>query len=752
MIVGDERHSSNGWSDRVRRHLPSRDSKYLYPIPKRANKQSGLSLFHLPKNSGFRRGPLASGDVAGSLISDKGYDSDAQCISTPKQTMIPSEHAHLVAHVKQNMSPLRNVYHVEDPTQENARNSADTQQGEDGKTSDSQQPLAHMDWGSQSLRGATELACAKSQVASLVTNTPSHSGHDGNTESSKPASLSETSGISAGIGKAVTTPNKFTPDTNELKPRFYATVSQHGFRGINQANHAHAPYTTSSESLARHGMCITVAKKRQPASLETSSEARSLHLGDMDISKALASPSTSPRVLSQNSSIDEGAQWNKYSVRSLSDQYHDCAGRGRIGTLLWDKDGFDFNIPHRRETSSFYSPKSSISAAGIPRDLQFSGSIGKVVSSPVGSERQPSTAESAPVSPTSNASQEKPTSNIVTNDGPGPQTDAVRSKFVEEFGINRSISSGSIEALPPRKVSIGWMSGGRRLGYGYTLVSDDEEKIKDKDQETPTGSISNAVNENNGGANGAATESMAQESDTLSPERSSFDERLGFNSNQSASISQLSLRRWSGATALVGVTRSGNSTDRSSVPSSFWERFTRRSDQKDSGSNEAKSSQHSLFGADMEQAGEGRKRSNTWLETRNRGLLNRYMGVHFPLDSALDQHNAADECEMDAQAGPDATPFGSLGRPKGKLRVLIRRKRRNNCNSSDRRSILSAKRSIWAADSGPMSRKNIDSLIRARNQNSFTDFGPSQYIPKRTMRTDPDTVDQSSLEMHSDPE
>ncbi|EAW10203.1 uncharacterized protein ACLA_046690 [Aspergillus clavatus NRRL 1] len=44
----------------------------------------------------------------------------------------------------------------------------------------------------------------------------------------------------------------------------------------------------------------------------------------------------------------------------------------------------------------------------------------------------------------------------------------------EPFNVlNSSLAS-------PRKVSIGWMSEGRRLGYGYTLVAEDEVKNDDK--------------------------------------------------------------------------------------------------------------------------------------------------------------------------------------------------------------------------------------------------------------------------------
>ena len=126
--------------------------------------------------------------------------------------------------------------------------------------------------------------------------------------------------------------------------------------------------------------------------------------------------------------------------------------------------------------------------------------------------------------------------------------------------------------------------------------------------------------------------------------------------------------------------------------------------------------------------------------------------MRFPLDSGLDQHNAADEYDKEAQAELDATPSGSLRQPRKKFRVLNRRRRRSKRSSSDRHSILSVQRSIWAADAGPMSRGNVNHVARPGFQDIFAVFGPSQYTPKRTMRIGTDSTDERSLEMYSEPE
>lgn len=57
------------------------------------------------------------------------------------------------------------------------------------------------------------------------------------------------------------------------------------------------------------------------------------------------------------------------------------------------------------------------------------------------------------------------------------KAEAQKSRFAERFESARSLSSpahghndADADLASPRKVSVGWMSGGRRLGYGYALV------------------------------------------------------------------------------------------------------------------------------------------------------------------------------------------------------------------------------------------------------------------------------------------
>lgn len=670
-------------------------------------------------------------------MSVRGYDSDAQCISTPKQTMAPSDRPQVTININRNLSPLRNTLQVtEDFTQEKVRNLADEQQSGNEEASASPQPTAHMEWSPQSLRGVPAPECATSRVASLVSNASSHSINDRNAGSSGPVSMSEILGDATITETA--TPTKSRPGMKEVKPRFYATVAQQGFRDVDPAPNVRTSYAGSSESLARNGMDLTIAKKRQPTSRETSSEAGSLHLGNMNISKALASPSMSPRILSQQQSTDESGQGYKYHVRSFSDQYHECAGKGRVSTPPWCKPDFDFDLSGRRDGSSFYSPKSSISVAGMSTDLRLPNRIGRAVSSPVGSGKHLSSTENVPASPTSETSQMNASYNQL-----GFQPDAVRSKFVEEFEMNRSISSGSIEAAP-RKVSIGWMSGGRRLGYGYTLVSEDGGQNEDQEAQTdsdPKAGIEASSEANNEPVETSATCSNRQ---SLEEQPDSNKQRVSSSSDRSGAMSRLS-QRWSGSSGFARTTKSSDSTDRSSASSSFWDRFTRRNDLEDSTRHGAKGFRRGLFASDLNQP--------TWYESGRKTFLDKWTGMRFPLDSELDQHNAADEHDMEARAEPDATPFNSLRQPKKKFRVLNRRRKRSsNRSTSDRHSILSDQRSIWAADAGPMPRGRINHVARPGFHDIFAVFGPSRYTPKHSVRIGTDTTDERSLEMYSEPE
>ncbi|BCS29063.1 uncharacterized protein APUU_70633S [Aspergillus puulaauensis] len=107
------------------------------------------------------------------------------------------------------------------------------------------------------------------------------------------------------------------------------------------------------------------------------------------------------------------------------------------------------------------SPKASIPSAGFDYDEQNFVNFAEDTSANLPSRRPYLPSEHASASTTAD------------------ETNALRSKFTERFGSDRPVGSTVFEppegenGVSARKLSIGWMTEGRRIGYGYTLVPPD---------------------------------------------------------------------------------------------------------------------------------------------------------------------------------------------------------------------------------------------------------------------------------------
>lgn len=697
-------------------------------------------------------------------MSEKGYDSDAQCISTPKQQVPVIGHPNTVTNTQPDMSPLRNPYQGklsgrkdQQLSPERIANLADEQHLEHGEISTSQLSLAcPVPTSPQPHDSLPDLSCVTHRVSSPLPNTTNFSFHNRAVEPSGPILMSEKPGSSVGNGRGITPPWSL----NGGKGRFYATVARRGLHVANQPNLAQVSYGRSSESLDGSNSEIMFTKTRQQHSRESSSELRSVHLGDMNIPQVLApSTSTSSRVLSENPSVDEDGQVKVYSTRSLSDQYHDCVGQRRAHTPSWGNNGLGSKPAHRRDASSFYSPKSSIASAEMPTDSHFPG-LDSRVNSPLESAREVSTKD-APAASVADTLQHDPykaadriamDSPKTDSNEPDLQTDALKSKFVEQFGINkpvsfsRSLSNGSIDQqdLPPRKVSVGWMSGGRRLGYGYTLVSEDE----DNDREIGTDSNPTAGSENQGEGerNGDELENTTKSFDRESTGKDHGRQSLSSNRDVQGS-GTLSSRHFSGATTLIKATRTSESTDASSGGSSFWERLLSRGNDQIGTGKMAAVRDRCFRSSETEQY----PKRSMWLENENKGVLDRWTGMRFPLSSGTGQCDTAkDEHESVVQSDSDMNQIGSLPRKRtrAKFRVLNRKRRRNNASH---RPIFPVKRSHRPETS------DRDSNPRVHYR--YSDPESDQYYRKHIRRFHPNDgqddwafADRGSLEMHSEPE
>ncbi|RAK80704.1 uncharacterized protein BO72DRAFT_525169 [Aspergillus fijiensis CBS 313.89] len=123
-------------------------------------------------------------------------------------------------------------------------------------------------------------------------------------------------------------------------------------------------------------------------------------------------------------------------------------------------------------------------------------------------------------------------------------------RLVAENLVHETTSLSKLQShlVSPRKVSVGWMSGGRRLGYGYTLVSAAEENDRpSKEQSGPcaiNGSSQDATPETDTQTEKATlVEDQPQQQDITS-----LSKKAGTGLDISSIIGHINLRSWSGAT------------------------------------------------------------------------------------------------------------------------------------------------------------------------------------------------------------
>ncbi|KAJ5105467.1 hypothetical protein NUU61_002814 [Penicillium alfredii] len=239
---------------------------------------------------------------------------------------------------------------------------------------------------------------------------------------------------------------------------------------------------TSSGSLTNQAADITVPKSRQSnTSPRSFSGTRSLHLGDLGISHMLAAPSMSSELLSGNPSTVDLVRANRYGMLLSSSNEKNRPHQKSETSANAGSGSQSQAFPHKRDASSIYSRPSSPFSAGAPTNPQSPKVHAvNILKSTLGSKDN-LLGESA----------------IVENN-PDQRIDFLQSKFVERFDSAsaeayrvRAVSSEASELGSPRKVSIGWMSGGRRVGYGYTMVSGAEEgsehpRLKDTSNENQT--------------------------------------------------------------------------------------------------------------------------------------------------------------------------------------------------------------------------------------------------------------------------
>lgn len=225
----------------------------------------------------------------------------------------------------------------------------------------------------------------------------------------------------------------------------------------------------SSDTLPGHPGDILVKKSRQPsASAGSLAENRPIHLEELGIPHRLASQTTASGSMSCNPSTTRFILPNEHGFFiSPSQENTHPSQRSRVSAYGVES----LDVPTRdRNFSSFYSPQShSISSNRSP--MQSSRSVNNI---PIGKSR------------TKQATGDE--KNLQSDNC--HETGTLQSRFREYCGSTveqtypNSTTNDSDKSYPPRRVSIGWMSGGRRTGYGYSPVPSKDEEMSTQGVET----------------------------------------------------------------------------------------------------------------------------------------------------------------------------------------------------------------------------------------------------------------------------
>lgn len=410
-------------------------SKFMFPFPRKSSRSASKAGTQI----------TALGAYGSSLMSESRYDSDAQFISTPRRDLIDSP-----AHRARRRMELSDLI-------ERSQEQRKSERWAIGHGDDIPEPPESV-YGLRFIPTPPSTVRSQRSLYPKVRHAGSFEGHQNHTVNPV-RSLPDMHLASQRGNGSVAGPSPAINYGRSGNDQNRSTDSQ----SMDMSNQKHG--ATSSNPLSNHPPDLVVAKRRQ----RTDSgvffmDGQPVHLEDMGISHRLASQSTSSAPLSCNPSIAELIHSNKYGV-FMNASHENMPIAQRSTTSITS--GYNLQVPihHHQAGSSYYSEHpSSLSANESPL-------------------RSPSlTLDSEQHIVTVHGSKY----NVATEEanlqyGPTLATHAIGSKFrehcdslvsLEPHGHVESKEAPGVEA--PRKVSVGWMSGGRRVGYGYSPVPNEE--------------------------------------------------------------------------------------------------------------------------------------------------------------------------------------------------------------------------------------------------------------------------------------
>ncbi|KAL4964747.1 uncharacterized protein BDV14DRAFT_71645 [Aspergillus stella-maris] len=554
--------SSGSISSKLRRRF-SRDAKDSNQQLKRVHR---FPLLHTIKPLVPQQTPANYG-LGGSLMSEGGYDSDAQHIATPKPytTDYPASRLRNGIVKPASRPPIPLSRSNLEPSQEQtiglavtSKNPADEQSCYPGKRTDSQSSWRPRDLNLQDRQVAQASPTSLQNVdLSSIRGSPSNPNPEKSRDSTQQALAPAPSAVPLRVQEVRCS---LTPTVNSSEDSTGRRSSRANGTGVIISPTPQAPaqqsqgYTTSVDSLGDCPPRISVKKRHQRPYKEITHGEQSIHLGDMNIRRILASSGSTPQLQPQDQLIDENrtsgttGTWNSYRYQS---------NQAAMPPILDDAEAVSPPIlpGSIQDPRSPYSLKSTISSAeleeqNIPSFCQ--GSSGNT-----SSRRRYLSSGHASASGVTDI-----------------EANALKSKFTERFGSDRSVSAAGDEAhegdasVPSRRISIGWMSEGRRIGYGYELVPPEnarDDKVQTHSEPVLAGNCGSvqaspkeSPSSNHAGHPEKQKPSSAEEGGQEPPKtrEPSFD--------ISAIFQKLNITRWAGANFAI---RTSNNSDAASCDS-----------------------------------------------------------------------------------------------------------------------------------------------------------------------------------------
>ncbi|XRM47389.1 hypothetical protein ABZX51_010368 [Aspergillus tubingensis] len=460
---GHPRRSSGGLPDRLRRRF-SREARDQRVKPKNGRRKSGSPAFPFSSRFASPGERVATPDEIGSsFMSERGYDSDAQFIGTPKQISHTRDHPCSPRILEEAaVSPLRREMGQGLPYLQ-----AHSPEFEDLESAPCADPTIREE-SQSALR-------SKRQVSCMTQLSQGSSAFHGTDDGSRRVRVARPQRGMAG------SPIQGKMRNGPVYPK------QHGYRpplrmaspdpGIHDSGYSTPvspvpfSYATSADSLVGPSSQISVRKRRRQPPAGPVPDNCSVHPGDLNIPTTLASRSTSPRMLSPKQSFDENRWTSTAGTWNASQPFHDFSGFGAGKAPDTYATGPRPRGPVN-QASSCYSQKTSLSSTD-----DRVGSIDRRIQSQANTKQPHEPIASFSCSPRSLESSLVNARYAPIADQAADKAEAQKNMFAERFESARSLSSpahghndADADLAPPRKVSVGWMSGGRRLGYGYALV------------------------------------------------------------------------------------------------------------------------------------------------------------------------------------------------------------------------------------------------------------------------------------------